>query len=222
MVGYANQGRFLCALLVTGCVAEDVDNNDAGTTSAAASTSADTEVGEAPGSDSSTGAPDGTSSGPSMSTGETSAATTLPPTDGEVGDEGSTGTPLPEGPGCSVQVVTHGELFDPLPKGEEAGLFPVSVGEALEDFCGCHTLMSNAQNIEHPGLEAPGGTLFLEYSDIGRPFGGGTLGDAMAEEVFGYAMPPGSCSYPSDPANILRKWFEEGMPDGSNFTPPKG
>lgn len=221
MVVTANRGRLLSALLVVSCVAEQDDNDGTDGTTSAVSTSADTEVGETPGAESSTSASVGTSTGSSTSaSGVTSAATTLPPTDGEVGDESSTGVPLPEGPGCSVQVVTHGELFDPLPKGEEAGLFPVSVGEALEDYCGCHTLMSNAQNIEHPGLEAPGGTLFVEYADIGRPFGGGTLGQAMADEVFGYAMPPGSCSYPGDPAGILSKWFEEGMPDGTNFTPP--
>lgn len=209
----------MCALLVTSCVAEDGDNDGNGETSSAASTAAGTEVGETPGSESSSGTSASTSTGPSTTGPDmTSATTTLPPTAGE-GDS-STGTPLPEGPGCSVQVVTHGELFDPLPKGEEAGVFPVSVGEALEDYCGCHTLMSNSQNVEQTGLKAPGGSLFLEYADIGRPFGGGTLGQAMAEEVFGYGMPPGSCSYPSDPAGILQKWFEEGTPDGSNFTPP--
>lgn len=203
------------------CVAEQDDNDGTDAATSGASTSADTDTGETPASESSSTGSAGSSTGPSAtSPGVTSAATTLPPTGGEVGDESSTGIPLPEGPGCSVQVVTHGELFDPLPKGEEAGLFPVSVGDTLEDYCGCHTLMSNAQNIEHSGLEAPGGTLFLEYADIGRPFGGGTLGQAMADEVYGYAMPPGSCSYPGDPAGILAKWFEEGMPDGTNFTPP--
>ncbi|MBV1860677.1 MAG: hypothetical protein KUG77_19845 [Nannocystaceae bacterium] len=211
------QGRLLAALLVTSCVADGGDND--GTETSAGSTSASTQAGETPGSESSTGASTSTGS-PTSAPGVTSAATTLPPTAGEAGDESSTGSPLPEGPGCSVQVVTHGELFDPLPKGEEAGLFPVSVGETLEDYCGCHTLTSNAQNVEHTGLKAPGGTLFLDYSDIGRSFGGGTLGQAMAEEVFGYAMPPGSCSYPSDAAGVLRKWFEEDMPDGSNFAPP--
>lgn len=211
----------LSALLVASCVADQDDNDGTEAVTSSVSASADTESGETPGSESSTRGSGSTSTGPSASaSGVTSAATTLPPTDGEVGDESSTGTPLPEGPGCSVQVVTHGELFDPLPKGEEAGLFPVSVGETLEDYCGCHTLMGNEQNVEHEGLAAPGGSLFLEYADIGRPFGGGTLGQAMADEVYGYAMPPGSCSYPGDPAGILSKWFEEGMPDGTNFTPP--
>lgn len=219
MVVGSNLGRLLSALLVTGCVSEDSGNDGIESTTSAASTSANTEASETPGSESSTGASTTTDS-PTSPPGVTSAATTLPPTAGEVGDDSSTGTPLPEGPGCSVQVVTHGELFDPLPKGEEAGLFPVSVGETLEDYCGCHTLESNGQNVEHTGLLAPGGTLFLDYADIGRPFDGGTLGQAMAAEVFGYAMPPGSCSYPSGPEGILAKWFEEDMPDGTNFTPP--
>ncbi len=220
MVGSVKRERLLSVLLVASCVADGSDNDGAVGTGSTVSTSASTEAGDTPGSASSTGGSGSTSSGLSTSPGVTSAATTGPPTAGDTGEESSTGTPLPEGPGCSVQVVTHGELFDPLPKGEEAGLFPVSVGEALEDYCGCHTLMSNAQNVEHTGLEAPGGSLFLEYADIGRSFGGGTLGEAMAEEVFGYAMPPGSCSYPGDPAGILSKWFEEGMPDGANFSPP--
>ncbi|MGH1344539.1 MAG: hypothetical protein ACRBN8_23470 [Nannocystales bacterium] len=217
----ANRGRILSLLLVTSCVADGSDNGGIGTTTSEGGTAAETEVGETAGAESSSEGSGMSTTGPSTASGVTSAATTMPPTDGDTGDESSTGTPLPEGPGCSVQVVTHGELFDPLPKGEDAGLFPVSVGEALEDYCGCHTLMSNAQNIEHPGLEAPGGTLFLEYADIGRSFGGGTLGQAMAEEVYGYAMPPGSCSYPGDPAGILAKWFDEGMPDGTNFSPPE-
>lgn len=128
--------------------------------------------------------------------------------------------PLPEGPYCSVQVVTHGELTEPLPKGEEVGLFPTSVGHALEDFCGCHTLMTNAQNVEHGGLKAPGNTLWLEYADLQRIVDGGTLGQAMAEEVLSRGMPPGSCSYPEPAADLLEKWFAEGLPDGSNFSPP--
>ncbi len=219
MVGSIKRGRLLSVLLVASCVGDDGGNDGAGGTTTA-TTSTTTEANTLD-SASSTGDAASSSSGSLTSpSGVTTAATTLPPTAGDAGEESSTGTPLPEGPGCSVQVVTHGELFDPLPKGEEAGLFPVSVGEALEDYCGCHTLMSNAQNVEHTGLKAPGGTLFLEYADIGRPFAGGTLGQAMAEEVLGYAMPPGSCSYPGDPASILSKWFEEDMPDGANFTPP--
>lgn len=130
----------------------------------------------------------------------------------------SSGAPLPEGPRCSVQVVTHAELTDPLPKGEEAGVFPTVVGDTLEDFCGCHTLMSNGQNVEHAGLKPPGNSLWLDYADLERPVGGGTLGQAMADEVMNYGMPPGSCSYPGSAADVLEAWFAQGMPDGANFT----
>ncbi len=206
----------MVALLMASCVAEDGEEGGA-TQASSSSTGADWAAASST-TDVSTSSAGTTAEVSTTSAGVTSSTTTEPTT--EVGDDTSGGEPLPEGPGCSVQVVTHGELFDPLPKGEEAGVFPTSVGETLEDYCGCHTLSSNAQNVEHPGLLAPGGTLFLDYADIGRAFGGGTLGQAMAEEVYGYAMPPGSCSYPSEPAAILSKWFDEGLPDGSNFTPP--
>ncbi len=172
--------------------------------------------------------PSGASSSVASTSTDTSTTTGDPPVDPSAGvsttDESdpssSSGVPLPEGPLCSVQVVTHGALFDPLPKGESAGMFPTSVGDALEDYCGCHTLMSNAQNIEHEFLQAPGGTLFLDYADVQRSFGAGTLGQAMADEVYGYTMPPGSCSFPAEASAVLFKWFREGMPDGTNFTPP--
>ncbi len=118
-----------------------------------------------------------------------------------------------------MQLVSRGDLIDPLPKGEEAGLFPTVVGDALEDFCGCHTLMSNAQNVEHAGLKPPGNSLWLEYADLQRPVGGGTLGQAMAEEVLDRGMPPGSCPYPEPAADVLEAWFLQGMPDGANFSP---
>ncbi len=221
MLGRDNRGRVLAALLVASCAVDDGDEDADGSSTTAAMTSTSGEMESTSTTDVSTSSPTTGTDTPTTSAGVTSAATTLPPTAGEEeGDDTSTGEPLPEGPSCSVQVTTHGELFDPLPKGEEAGLFPTSVGEALEDYCGCHTLSSNAQNVHHPGLLAPGGSLFLEYADMSRGFGGGTLGQAIAEEVQGYAMPPGSCSYPPDPAAVLEKWFEDGLPDGANFTPP--
>lgn len=163
------------------------------------------------------------SSSSSSTSGATSVATTgttaVDPTDAE--SSSSTGDPIPEGPYCSVQVVTHGASTDPLPKGTEPGLFPPSVGDALEDYCGCHTLDNNSQNVEHEGLAAPGGSLFLTYADLSKPYKGATLGEALAEEVFDFAMPPGSCSFPSAPDDLLRKWFEDGLPDGSAFVPPE-
>ncbi len=149
----------------------------------------------------------------------TSGSTAVGTSDG--GSSSSTGKPIPDGPYCSVQVVTHGGSTDPLPKGAEPGLFPPSVGDALEDYCGCHTLDSNSQNVEHEGLAAPGGSLFMTYADLSKPYKGTTLGEALAEEVFDFAMPPGSCSFPSAPDDLLRKWFEDGLPDGSAFVPPK-
>lgn len=136
-------------------------------------------------------------------------------------DEGSssTGVPLPEGPWCSVQVTTHGVLTDPLPRGRTEGVFHPAIADALEDWCGCHTLENNEQNVQHSGLRAPGGTLFMDFEDISRPSGGGTLGQAMAQAVADYGMPPGSCSFPSDAQTLLEQWFAEGFPDGANFVP---
>lgn len=173
---------------------------------------------------------------------ETAQATTiipLPfPTDGTGNDDGGGGTAMttmvnddaadssttdtfPPGPPCSVQEVTQGELVDPMTKGDALDLVPAIVGDMLEDYCGCHTLMNNGQNLKYEFLKAPGGTLFLDYDDLNRSFGGGTLGEAMSFQVIGnHAMPPGSCAFPDEPEAILSKWFEEGMPDGATFEAP--
>lgn len=133
--------------------------------------------------------------------------------------EGSTTDVEPPPPSCSVEVVTHDELFDPLPRGEEAGVFPPEVAEAIEDYCGCHTLMNNSQNLEWPGLLAPAGSLILEYSDLDNPVDGTTLGAAMQAEIASFAMPPGSCPWPGSAAAIFSNWFDQGMPDGANYVP---
>lgn len=80
--------------------------------------------------------------------------------------------------------------------------------------------MNNDQNVQHPGLRAPGGTLFLDFADMSRPSGGGTLGQALEQAIADYGMPPGSCSFPSDQQDLLEAWFAQGMPDGATFDPP--
>jgi hypothetical protein len=156
----------------------------------------------------------------STGAGSTITTTTTSSSTSSTTEDGSSSGDLPEGPSCSVQVVTHGELFDPVVKGESAGVIPTSVGDALEDYCGCHTLMSNAQNLQHPFLQAPGGTLFLQYEDFLRGYGGSSLGEACGSEVRGYRMPVGSCPFPDSAAELLIKWFDDGMPDGATFEPP--
>lgn len=202
--------------LLVGCDSGSSDGGDTDATSTSSSTTSGDE------SSSSGGSTGGSSSTSSATTGDPfPGTTTMPPTTDSNGEEGesSTGEPLPEGPSCSVQVTTHGLLTDPLPRGDTA--FPPVVADALEDWCGCHTLESNNQNVEHTGLLAPGGTLFMTFEDISRPSGGGTLGDAFATAVAEYSMPPGSCSFPSDGQTILEAWFEQGFPDGANFVPPE-
>ena len=141
------------------------------------------------------------------------------PTDGPSSTT-TTGGP-PPAPGCSVQEVTEYALEDPLPKGDGAGMFPTIVGDTLEDYCGCHTLMSNDQNLKYMFLKAPGGTLFLDYSDMTRAYGAGTLGSAIVEQVtVTHAMPPGSCYFPPDPEAVLVKWLGDGLPDGATFVYP--
>lgn len=119
-----------------------------------------------------------------------------------------------------MEVTSHGALFDPLPRGDTPGVFPPSIADAFENSCGCHTLESNAQNMEHTGLLAPGGTLFLEYADMQRPSGGGTFGQRLQQAIDDGGMPPGSCSFPREREALLVQWFSEGMPDGSVFVPP--
>jgi len=168
-----------------------------------------------PGVDTSTGDAT-TSTGPVTTTTATTATTFTTTTAAE--ESSSTGF-VPTGPYCSVQNVTHDELFDPLPRGEEAGVFPAVIADALEDNCGCHTLTSGGQNVEFENLQAPGGTLFLQYADLARPFESGTLGQAIESEVRGYRMPVGSCPHPPELADVLFPWFDQGMPDGATYVP---
>lgn len=203
----------LVIVMLFGCDAGSGDDDAPGTTSSGTTSSAQsTSSGEASSAASSSTGEDEdplpmTSSGP--------FTTGMPPGDGS----SSSGESLPEGPGCSVQVATHGALTDPLPRGDIENAFPPEIADALEDWCGCHTVESNAQNVEHPGLHPPGNTLFQSFEDISRPHDGGTLGEAMAQSVQEYGMPPGSCSFPSESQDLLEAWFAAGFPDGANFAP---
>jgi len=204
----------VCLLLVLGCDPEDEENASDGVggtaeTGTMMSSGMTSPVGD-------TGMDDGTSG---VSTSPMTTATTLPP--GTEDDGGSSTTASwPEGPPCSVQEVTQGELIDPLERGDDS--YPEDVAEALEDYCGCHTINSNNQNIKWEYLKAPGGTLFLQYSDLQKGCCGGmSLGDAMAYQVvMSHSMPPGSCYFPPEPDELLSKWFTDGMPTGSTWTPP--
>lgn len=183
------------------------------------------DEGGAPDSDGSTtqsGATETTAVGSSSSSGALpqTGSTTTNPTGPVAEESSSSGSPVPDGPPCSVEVTSHGVLFDPLPRGDMPGVFPPSIADALENSCGCHTLESNAQNLEHTGLLAPGGTLFLEYADMHRPAGDGTFGQRLQDAIDDGGMPPGSCSFPEEREALLNQWFSEGMPDGSVFVPP--
>ncbi len=190
--------------LLTALPSCTTEAND-GDTGSTGSTGVDTSTGDAT-----------TSTGPVTTTTATTATTFTTTTAAE--ESSSTGF-VPTGPYCSVQNVTHDELFDPLPRGEEAGVFPTVIADALEDNCGCHTLTSGGQNVEFENLQAPGGTLFLQYADLSRPFESGTLGQAIESEVRGYRMPVGSCPHPPELADVLFPWFDQGMPDGATYVP---
>lgn len=165
------------------------------------------------------------SSSSSTGTPEVPSSTSgLPMTDSgqpPVEESSSSGSVVPDGPPCSVEVTSHGLFFDPLPRGKTEGVFPPSVADALENSCGCHTLENNGQNLEHPGLMVPGGTLFQSFDDLNRSVGGGTLAQALARAVDEGGMPPGSCSFPDERAALLAKWFADGFPDGATFEPPR-
>lgn len=160
------------------------------------------------------------STGPGTTTGVTSADSG----DESTSDSGpSTTNPTasggpPSGPACSVEEVTEGEVNNSLDKGDSAGQIPLPVGEILEDRCGCHTLTSANLATKFPFLLAPGGTLFLDYGDLT----GGNLGTRCEEAIFmTLSMPPGSCPrIPDEDRAVLRKWFDDGMPDGATFVPP--
>lgn len=195
---------FVASVWLCGCAASD-GGSDPGATATEPTNTEDTHASE---SDSSTA----TTSDGSTTVGETGGP------GGDAAAEGTTGG-LPEGPACSVQVVTHAALLDPVAKGEEPGLIPTVVGDALEDYCGCHTLESTQQNVELPFARPPSGSLFLRYEDFARPYKSTTLGEASASEVRGYRMPTGSCPFPDSAADLLVKWFDDGMPDGATFEP---
>lgn len=199
------RGTWALALLLCGCEAENggetPDTGSTGSTTAADASSSSSS----------------TSTSTSGSTGTPSPTTAFPPSD----ESSSSGSAVPDGPPCSVEVTTHGLLYDPLPRGEEVGVFPPSIADALENSCGCHTLESNVQNVEHPGLHAPGGTLFTTFEDLQRPAGGSTLGRALERAIDEGGMPPGSCSFPDERAALLAKWFADGLPDGATFEPPQ-
>jgi hypothetical protein len=189
------------AMASTSCATE-ANDGDTGSTGDAA---VDTSSGDST-----------SSTGPVTTTSATGATSITTTTSAE--ESSSTGF-VPTGPYCSVQNVTHDELFDPLPRGEQAGVFPAAIADVLEDNCGCHTLMSGGQNLEWENFQAPGGTLFLQYADLSRPFESGTLGQAIESEVRGSRMPVGSCPRPPELAEVLLPWFDQGMPDGANYVP---
>ena len=202
----------VCLLLALGCDPDDEE-----------------EMGDGVGGTAETGAVMGTgmtspgdggmgSSG--VSTSAMTTATTLPPGTDDGDGESSTGASWPEGPPCSVQEVTQGVLVDPLERGDDA--YPDDVAEALEDYCGCHTLNNGGQNIKWEYLKAPGGTLFTQFSHLQNGCCGGmSLGDAMAwQVVMSHSMPPGSCYFPEEPDELLSNWFNDGLPTGSTWVPP--
>lgn len=212
----------ICLALGLGCTPGGEAETDSGTDTDAATTSG---PGTTRGSTSPTGSPttsgdaatasgESTDTDPSTSGSSTTTTTTTssPPTTSPPDDDGG---PPPLGPGCSVQVVTQGGEFDPLPRGD-AGEFPAPVADVLEDYCGCHTLSDNSENIEWKFLLPPGGTLFLSYADLSRSYQGSTLGETMGAVTL-KEMPPGSCPRPSGPLAVLTDWFEQGLPDGADY-----
>lgn len=202
----------VCLLLVLGCDRQDEEDMgdgvggtaDTGTVMGTGMTS--------PG--------DGGMGSSGVSTSTMTTATTFPPGTDDGDDEASTGPSWPEGPPCSVQEVTQGVLVDPLERGDDA--YPDDVAEALEDYCGCHTINNGGQNIKWEYLKAPGGTLFTQFSHLQNGCCGGmSLGDAMAwQVVMSHSMPPGSCYFPPEPDELLSKWFNDGLPTGSTWVPP--
>lgn len=172
-------------------------------TDAASSSSSSSSSGDAGSSTSSTSTSSSSSGGESSGSSSTGAPTTSPPDD----DDGG-GTPS-LGPACSVQEVTRGAKYNPLPRG--GGSFPFEVADAFEDYCGCHTLADNEANVEWEFLRPPEATLFLTHGDLSRSYEGGTLGQSMATALRG-GMPPGSCPHPDEPLALLAEWFAQGMP----------
>lgn len=200
------RGLFVVVLGATACLVENSSETGEAwleTDAAPSSSSSSSTSGDSSSTTSSASTSSSSSGGESSGSTTTAVPTTSPPD-----DDG--GGPPSLGPACSVQEVTRGAEYNPLPRAEP-GAFPFEVADAFEDFCGCHTLADNEQNIEWEFLRPPDATLFLTHADLSRSYDGGTLGEAMATALDG-GMPPGSCPHPDEPLALLAEWFAQGMP----------
>ncbi len=144
------------------------------------------------------------------------------------GDEGDE-TAAPTLNGCGLSMVAP-EVTNPIIAGDEAGLLPSQIGDALERNCGCHYTSSASS----PYIPFQGGTQLQTLTNFRNPYNGANsqyAGLAAYEVVFDRVvrlrdMPMALCettqgtSITDADLALFTAWLEQDAPDGASFTPP--
>lgn len=145
--------------------------------------------------------------------------------DDGVADAGETGGgALP----CDFPEIAPGQA-SPVVAGDEPGLIPTIIGDALTRNCGCHYSAMLAPGV--PGYI--GDVVFTtldeflaDYNGPNPNYMGGPVAAAVLDRVMmtgGLVMPPAYCALPdgttilADDQMLLLAWLEAGAPDGATF-----
>lgn len=207
----------LVAFAGGGCGGEDTSETGTGTGSTAGSTSPSST---GPGTSSSGVAASGTAADSSAGS-ESGDPSTIDPTTG----------PPPPPKLCSLEAVDP--LADPsiVEMGDEAGLLPTVIGEALLRNCGCHYSDNPDVFVDYIG----NAVLINTWADFQVPFIGvfpmgfedRTVWEATQVRVveqMPVPMPAFECEVEGEEGvitqadrDLFEAWFDAGAPDGANF-----
>jgi hypothetical protein len=153
------------------------------------------------------------------------------PTDGtdSDGSETSGNSDLVE---CSIDAVAPAGTESPVVSGDQAGMIPAAVGEALERNCGCHY----TSTVSDPALYFPfsGGTQLQTLANFTNLYAGANAAYmdqpawvAVEDRVINQRnMPTAVCEtedggiISSADFALFEAWFDQEVPDGASFTPP--
>ncbi len=133
---------------------------------------------------------------------------------------------------CALSVIDS-SVANPIVSGDEAGVIPTFIGEALERNCGCHYVTE----ADPPYIPFSAGTQLQTLENFTNDYAGGnTMYDGMPawmavqdRVVTQMTMPTiGVCvtdegtSLTERDLGLFHAWFEQGAPDGATFEPPGG
>lgn len=132
---------------------------------------------------------------------------------------------------CALSAVNP-EAESPVVAGDGVGMIPSSIGTALEENCGCHY----SDSVSDPILYFPysGGTQLQtlgnftsNYAGANSTYSGMPAWVAVRDRVVVQGtMPTATCETESGGVisaadlALFEAWFDQGVPDGSSFTPP--